>query len=144
MSNRERTYLAMATAGIVSISLWGALECRHLASTRLSQTRADYQQRLLRIRLDDGVDSSEAAEIAQIYMSVYMSEQVGRCGAVEPPVLRDGTWTTQVRVGYAGRPSDTIEVDAKTGAVSSSSGPVFGTFRGFADAIVTGKGARRR
>jgi hypothetical protein len=144
MSKRECFYLAIGTAVIVAIPLVIALERSCFLPSPSRPTRIEYQQRLSRIGLDDGIDSSEAAEIAKMYMSEFMSQYVGMCGGLDPPALHDGTWTNQLRLGVAGRRSETIEVDVKTGGVSSSAGPYFGTLRGFADAIAGGNAAGRR
>jgi hypothetical protein len=144
MSKRECFYLAIGTAVIVAIPLVIALKRSSSLPSLSRPTRTEYQQRLSRIRLDDGIDSSEAVEIAKMYMSEFMSQYVGMCGGLDPPALHDGTWTNQLRIGATGRRTETIEVDAKTGGVSSSAGPYFGTFRRFADAIVGGNLAGRR
>jgi hypothetical protein len=144
MSKRERFYLAIGTVVIVAIPLVIALERSSSLPSPSRPTRTEYQQRLSRIRLDDGIDSSDAVEIAKMYMSEFMSQYVGMCGGLDPPALHDGTWTNRLRLGVTGRRSETIEVDAQTGGVSSSAGPYFGTLQGFANAIAGGNPAGRR
>jgi hypothetical protein len=103
--------------------------------------RDEYRARLAALKVNDGVDASEAEQIADLYMLEYVSG----CGAPMPPQLRDGTWTSPLRLGVAGQLSDrVVKIDAKTGAVYSPGGPAFGSFPAFAEDLVDGVAARRR
>ena len=68
MNNRRWKYWAIGAAVIVTIPFLTALERRHLAKVSSSAIAAEYRQRLSRITMDDGVNSTEAAEIALIYL----------------------------------------------------------------------------
>jgi hypothetical protein len=144
MSKRERAYLTIGVAVIVAIPLLSTLERRYIGATRMRPTGAEFQQRLSRIRVDDGIDSVEAKEIAQIYMREYIWEYVNGCGEFEPLALRNGRWTAEFRKGVTGARSDiTIQINPTTGAVASSVGPTFRTFREFAQDLVDGADRRR-
>ena len=143
MSKRERVYLTIGVAVIVAIPLLAALERRYVGATRMRPTGAEFRQRLSRIRVDDGIDSAEAKEIAQIYMREYIWDYVKGCGELEPLALRDGKWTAEFRKGVTGRRSDIeIHINSVTGAVASSVGPTFRTFREFAQDLVDGADRR--
>jgi hypothetical protein len=103
--------------------------------------RDEYRVKLEALKVDDGIDASEAQAIADLYMLEYVSG----CGAPMVPQLRDGTWISRLRLGVAGKLSDrVVRVDPRTGAVSSPGGPTFATFRAFADDLIGGIAARRR
>ena len=145
-------YLILGSALIVALALALRLQPRLSTPVWLEQFRAEplqpdtipnelkqyrrkLQEQLSRIHPDDGMDSSEALEAAQIYMGEYITG----CGGPEKPQLIDGRWRSELRVGLTGQHSSTvIDVDAKTGGVSSSGGPRFATFREFADDVVSG------
>jgi hypothetical protein len=143
MSKRERIYLMIGVAVILAIPLAGVLERRFVSSGRMMPTPAEYKEQLSHVRIDDGIDATEAKAITQLYIHEYIWDYVRGCGALDPLVLRDGKWSAEFRTGYAGRPSDiVVQVGASTGAVSSSVGPAFRTFREFSDNLV--ETARRR
>jgi hypothetical protein len=106
----------------------------------LEPVRDDYRRELAALNVEDGVDASEAKQIAGLYMLEYISG----CGAPQPPELRDGQWKVALRLGVAGRLSDRfVEIDPKGGAVSSPGGPAFSTFKAFADDLIEGIATRR-
>jgi hypothetical protein len=130
--------LAAAVAFLLAVDF--AWRCLALPEW-LVPLRDDYRTRLAAVKIADGVDVSEAEEIARLYMVEYVSG----CGAPLTPELRDGTWTSALRLGVAGELSDrVVKIDAKTGAVSSAGGPEFASFSEFADDLVGGIAARRR
>ncbi|MDX2022641.1 MAG: hypothetical protein SF187_20565 [Deltaproteobacteria bacterium] len=89
----------------------------------------------------DGIDAAEAERIAQAYMNEY----VAGCGAPNPPVLQGKTWMFELRLGYAGQPSNKrVGVDAETGAVQGAGGPLFKTFQEFKENVVSDYVKRRK
>jgi hypothetical protein len=99
------------------------------------------QKWLSQIHVDDGIDATEASLIGDLYRSEYLSG----CGAAEDPELDRGRWTIQTRMGITGKlRGSVITIDAKSGGVSSASGPDFSDFRSFSEDLVGGFPARRR
>jgi len=141
MQKRNRIILIAGVGVVVAWVAGNAAWNRYDFPKWLEPLRARYQDALSRVRVDDGIDSTEAQEIA----GLYLGEHISGCGAPEPPSLRNGKWVVPLRIGYAGALSDkVVEIDAKTGAVSSNAGPRFSTFQKFADDLVDGIAARRR
>lgn len=74
------------------------------------------------VNVGDGIDASEALTI----MGIYSSEFIAGCGGPATPVLRDGAWISQMRIGPTGNLSQQfVRVDARTGGISSTEGPTF-------------------
>jgi hypothetical protein len=83
------------------------------------------------VHAEDGIDPHEAMTIAREYMSRYISS----CGAPDDVVRRGETWVVSLLLGATGRRyDDAIEIDAKTGGISSEGGPSFRDFSSFATA----------
>jgi hypothetical protein len=73
-----------------------------------------------------------------------MNEYISACGGPLDPELVEGRWRSRMLVGYAGKLSDKfIEVDARSGAVSSPGKPSFPTFRAFSSDLFGGLARRR-
>jgi len=78
---------------------------------------------LASVRVDDGIDATEAAQIAAaFYRAAFGTFE----GLAAPPVEKDGYWTSTVRKGFAGSADpEPIVINSRTGAVS---GPGIGRF----------------
>jgi len=141
MKKRNKIILISSVGVVVAWVAGNAAWNRYAFPKWLEPLRARYQDAVSHVRIDDGVDSNEAQEIAGLYLGEYISG----CGAPEPPVLSDGKWTVPLRIGFTGALSDkVVEIDAKNGAVASNAGPRFSTFREFAEDLIGGIAARRR
>lgn len=92
------------------------------------------------IRVSDGIDQQEAKRIADIYFSEYVR---GR-GIALTPTLRDGVWTADLLIDFAGIEAErVIQVDARTGAVWSTRGPRFADLDAFRSDVVGTYSQRR-
>lgn len=142
MLKRRGRMVVAAVAGALAVAVAAELAWRRFTFPEwLVPLRDGYRTRLAALKVNDGVDASEAEQIADLYMLEYVSG----CGAPLAPQLRDGTWTSALRLGVTGKLSDrVVQIDAKTGAVSSPGGPAFASFSEFADDLVGGVAARRR
>ena len=100
-----------------------------------------YRPRLAAVKVNDGINAWEAEQIAELYMLEYVSG----CGAPLPPQLSDGRWNAALRLGVGGELSEiVVQIDARTGAVSSPGGPAFASFSEFANELLGWIPARRR
>ncbi len=127
---------------IVAGICWKALAAGTppILPTDLVELRDRHQRTLAAINVNDGIDQPEAGHIANIYSWEYLSG----CGGALDPELAGGIWTSKHITGVAGKPSgEIVEVDARTGAVWSKSGPVFASFEAFRRDVLDGFTGRR-
>jgi hypothetical protein len=134
---------ACVAAGLLVTGIaWKAFAVSTAPALSPQQTliRESYQRTLSAITLSDGLDQTEAGQIA----NVYFWEHISGCGGALDPELQGGIWTSKLRFGVAGTMLDEIvEIDARTGAVWSTNGPAFANLEAFRRDIVDGFATRR-
>ena len=121
---------ALALLGAVAIGGW---VLRHYWKTPLWN---EHRKTFAAIHVEDGIDEHEAETLARAYLDEFISG----CGAPMAPTASAGSWSFQLKLGVAGELSaETIRVDARTGATSSSQGrPSFSSLAAFRRAVLWG------
>jgi len=121
---------ALALLGSVAVGGW---VLRHYWTTPLWN---EYRNSFAAIHVEDGIDEHEAETLARVYLDEFISG----CGAPMPPKASGGSWVSQLKLGVAGQLSaETIRVDARTGAISSSEGrPRFSSLAAFRREVLWG------
>jgi hypothetical protein len=96
---------------------------------------ARIESELRGVDTSNGVDANEAEVIAGIYFGMHISG----CGAIDEVVLHDRIWVASLLIGAGGSAMDeTVDVDARSGGVSSSLGPRYPDFATFRQRVLSG------
>jgi len=110
--------LIAAFAGTSAKSAW--------ATDRPTATAAAL--RLADVDPSNGIDEAEARAIAE----EYFGQEYGDCGGPDEPRRTGRTWVFTILFGLTGEKlKESINVDAKTGGVSSAGGPRYRTLQAF-------------
>ena len=129
-SLRPRRWVTPVVA--VAIALAVGAVWFHKAREAARDAEAERLRRLAplaSVRVDDGIDATEAAQIAAaFYRAAFGTFE----GLASLPVEKDGYWTSTVRKGFAGNPDpEPILINPRTGAVSGPGIGRFATFEAF-------------
>lgn len=92
-----------------------------------ADTRHHFEHLLADVGAGDGINKSEAENIASAYFLGF----VGACGGTDEGHLVNGEWVIPATFGYAGREMAPIKVDAQTGAIAQLQNSSFRNYSSF-------------